>query len=193
MKLDRAFYLQEDVVALAQKLLGKVLVTAMDGVRTSGIITETEAYAGVGDRASHAYGGRRTMRNESMYASGGMAYVFICYGVHHLFNVVTGPADVPHALLVRGVRIIEGLEHASQRRAPRKATTTGPGTLTQAMGITRMDDGVDLLGDRIWIEDRGFALPKDVLLVGPRVGVEYAGPDALLPYRFRVPPSHTFL
>lgn len=192
MKLDRAFYLQEDAVAMAKKLIGKVLVTAMEGVRTSGIITETEAYAGVGDRASHAYGGRRTMRNEAMYSSGGTAYVFICYGVHHLFNVVTGPVDVPHAVLIRGVLIIEGQENAARRRAPRKATTAGPGTLTQAMGITRKDDGADLLSDRIWIEDRGLALPEDALRIGPRVGVEYAGPDALLPYRFRVPPSHTF-
>lgn len=192
MKLDRAFYLREDVVAVAQELIGKVLVTVVEGVRTSGIITETEAYAGVGDRASHAYGGRRTTRNEAMYAGGGTVYVFICYGVHHLFNVVTGPADLPHAVLIRGVLIIEGQESAAQRRAPGKATTAGPGTLTQAMGITRKDDGVDLLSDRIWIEDRGLALPEDALRIDPRVGVEYAGPDALLPYRFRVPPSHTF-
>src|SRR5436189_2434033 len=98
-KLHRSFYTRPDVVRIARDLLGKVLVTEFDGRRTAGMITETEAYAGVKDKASHAFGGRRTRRNEPMYGIGGTAYVYLCYGVHHLFNVVTNTEDVPHAVL----------------------------------------------------------------------------------------------
>src|SRR2546430_14563541 len=101
MKLSQEFYSRTDVVALARELLGKVLVTNFDRKKTSGIITETEAYNGFVDRASHAYRGRRTARNEHMYSHGGTSYVYICYGMHHLFNVVTNVQDEPHAILIR--------------------------------------------------------------------------------------------
>ena len=187
-KLDRSFYTRADVVLIARELLGKVLVTHIDGQRTTGIISETEAYAGIGDRASHAYAGKRTRRNEPMYRNGGTTYVYLCYGIHHLFNVVTNSAEEPHAILIRAIRPLEGIATMTARRAPAKATTGGPGTLSQALGIRTVHSGLDLLGDTIWIEDRGIAIPESTLIIGPRVGVDYAGDDALLPYRFRIAP-----
>jgi len=188
-KLDRSFYLREDVVRIARELLGRTLVTRIGGRRTAGLITETEAYAGVDDRASHAFGGRRTKRNEPMYARGGTAYVYLCYGVHHLFNVVTHREGVPHAVLVRAILPTEGVGTMRGRRAPAALTTGGPGTLSQALGLRTAHSGTDLLGTMVWIEEHGLAVGDGDVTVGPRVGVDYAGADALLPYRFRIAPS----
>jgi DNA-3-methyladenine glycosylase len=188
--LSRAFYTRADVLVVAKELLGKVLVTEFDGFRTSGIIAETEAYAGVDDRASHAHGGRRTARNEPMYARGGTIYVYLCYGIHHLFNVVTNVAGIPHAVLVRAILPLEGTAVMAARRNVLRPTTSGPGTLTQALGIRTHHSGGDLLQGPITIEDHGLYVPDEVLLIGPRIGVDYAGADALLPYRFRIAPSH---
>lgn len=182
-KLPRSFYLRSDVVTIARELIGQRLVTRIDGVRTTGIITETEAYAGEGDRASHAFGGRRTSRTEVMYARGGTAYVYLCYGIHHLFNVVTNHADIPHAVLVRGIRPEEGMEQMALRRGVRKPTTNGPGTAAKALGIRTIHTGTDLLGDLIHIEMTEGPLLGDIE-AGPRIGVDYAGADAALPYRF---------
>lgn len=183
--LPRSFYLREDVVEVARDLLGKVLVTRFNGLTTSGIICETEAYAGPVDRASHAYGGRRTPRNEVMYATGGTAYVYLCYGIHHLFNVVTNTREVPHAVLVRAIHPLEGTELMRARRKSVEALTTGgPGTLTEALGIRTVHNGTDLLGDTIQLEDRSIRIPGRMVVAGPRIGVGYAGADALLPYRF---------
>jgi DNA-3-methyladenine glycosylase len=186
-KLPRAFYLREDVVAVARELLGKKLVSTIGGVRTAGIITETEAYAGPLDKASHAHGGRRTARNEVMYARGGTSYIYLCYGIHHLFNVVTNAADTPHAVLIRAIHPTEGLELMKQRRGGTRLTTGGPGTLTQALGIRTTHNGTDLLGATIYIEDGPAPLPG-IIISGPRIGVDYAGEDALLPYRFHFDP-----
>jgi DNA-3-methyladenine glycosylase len=189
-KLPRSFYLREDVVAVATDLLGKVLVTRFNGTITSGMITETEAYNGVIDRASHAFGGKRTGRNEMMYAAGGVAYVYLCYGIHHLFNVVTHRSGIPHAVLIRAVHPLDGTSTMRERRnAERTLTTNGPGTLTHALGIRVTHNGTDLLGDTLYIEDRGFSVPNSAIIAGPRVGVDYAGSDALLPYRFRADPK----
>jgi DNA-3-methyladenine glycosylase len=189
MKLPREFYLRKDVVKISKELLGKVLCTKFDGKLTSGIITETEAYAGVIDKASHAYGGRRTQRTETMFARGGTAYVYLCYGIHHLFNVVTAPENEPHAVLVRAIRPLDGIPLILERRAKEKVDKTtagGPGTVSQALGILTKHSGTDLSGNKIWIEDRGIKVaPKDIV-AGPRVGVDYAGEDAKLPYRFRI-------
>jgi DNA-3-methyladenine glycosylase len=188
-KLPRSFYLGSDVVAIAQDLLGKVLVTRFDGLVTAGIISETEAYAGARDRASHAYAGRRTRRNEVMYARGGMAYVYLCYGIHHLFNVVTNSAEIPHAVLIRAMHPLDGIETMRERRGNgARLSTGGPGTLTQALGIRTAHSGTDLLGDTIYIEDRAVAIPSNSIITGPRIGVDYAGADALLPYRFHFDP-----
>jgi len=187
-KLPRSFYDRADVTAIARELLGKKLITHIDGVTTAGIITETEAYAGVGDRASHAYGGKRTSRNAVMYGPAGFAYIYLCYGIHHLFNVVTNITDVPHAVLVRAIHPVAGLDAMRERRHQTKLTTGGPGTLTQALGILTKYSGTDLLGDLITIEDTDIRIPKRSLIIGPRIGVDYAKEDALLPYRYHFDP-----
>jgi len=189
MSLPRSFYTRSDVVLVARELLGKRIVTEMDGRATVGLITETEAYAGVLDRASHAYGGRRTARNEPMYGLGGTTYVYLCYGIHHLFNVVTNVAGVPHAVLIRALLPQGGIETMCERRGTKEPRTTGPGTLTVALGIRTQHSGSDLLDGPIRLEDAGIRLGEDQIIIGPRIGVGYAGTDALLPYRFRIAPS----
>lgn len=187
MKLVTEFYLRNDVVAISRELLGKVLCTNINGVRTEAIITETEAYAGIADKASHAYGDRRTKRTEPMYGPGGTAYVYLCYGIHHLFNVVTNDEGVPHAVLVRAGKPVEGLDEILLRRNRTKVDKTlmgGPGTVSQALGIKTDMTGTSLRGRRIWIEDRGMTVLDKDISVGPRVGVDYAEEDAARPYRF---------
>src|SRR4029077_4625899 len=115
-KLPRSFYLREDVLQITKESLGKFLVTKITCVITGGMITEAEAYAGEIDSASHAFKGRRTRRNEIMFAHGGAAYVYICDGIHHLFNVVTNQRDIPHAILIRGIEPTEGIEVMLKRR-----------------------------------------------------------------------------
>lgn len=189
-KLPQAYYQQPDVLAISRDLLGKKLFTEIDGVRTSGIITETEAYAGVLDRGSHAYGGRRTKRTETMFMPGGVAYVYLCYGVHALFNVVTGPADNPMAVLIRAVFPSDGIDKIMERRKhPKKHIADGPGKLTMALGITTDHNAVKLTEELIWLEE--FTHFDDELVqTGPRIGIDYAGEDAKLPYRFRVNHEH---
>jgi DNA-3-methyladenine glycosylase len=188
-KLSAEFYRREDVVDVARELLGKVLCSRMDGELTSGIITETEAYCGRNDRACHANDGLRTARTETMYRPGGVAYVYLCYGIHHLFNVVTNVEDRADAVLIRAVEPADGTAFMLQRRGRDKvspALTAGPGRLTQALGITTSFDGTDLTGDVIWIEDRGLVIPNDALTASPRIGVDYAGDHALREWRFYV-------
>lgn len=187
MKLPRSFYLRPDVLEVSRDLLGKVLCTKLRGAVVRAVITETEAYAGPRDRASHAYGGRRTPRTEPMYAQGGTAYVYLCYGLHHLFNVVSAGAGVPHAVLIRAATPLEGEALMRRRRGRRGGAgnlLSGPGALSQGLGITTRMTGADLLGDRVWIEDHGIVVAGDRIVTGPRVGVDYAAEDAALPYRF---------
>ena len=194
MKLSRDFYLRDDVVAISNELLGKVLCTQIDGDLTKIIITETEAYAGVADKASHAYGNKRTKRTEPMFGQGGTVYVYLCYGIHYLFNVVTNRSDIPHAALIRAGMPLSGVEVMLSRRNKAKVDKTllgGPGSLAKALGITTEHSGVSLLDRQIWIEDHGIAIEDDSVLVGPRVGVDYAAGDALRPYRFRVSADQT--
>lgn len=188
-KLTPDFYLREDVLQIARDLIGKELITNINGTITSGIITETEAYAGVVDRASHAYGGRRTNRTETMYAAGGISYVYLCYGIHHLFNVVTNAKEVPHAVLIRNIQPLKGLETILERRRKKKldkTLSTGPGTMSEALGIKTLHNGFDLTGDTVWIEDAGITIANETVKITPRIGVDYAGEDAKLPYRFLV-------
>ena len=188
-KLNKAYYLQEDVVAIACNLLGKKLCTNINGVYTAGIITETEAYAGANDKASHAYNNKRTPRNEVMYHEGGKCYVYLCYGLHHLFNVVTNVKDVPHAVLIRAIKPVDGIEHILKRRKHiklAKNTSGGPGTVSQALGISTKLNGVDLTKTTIWIEDAGISFTKKQISITPRIGVDYAREDVKLPYRFLV-------
>ena len=187
MKLPLDFYHRNDVVQISKDLLGKVLCTNINDQVTKAIITETEAYAGVTDKASHAYGGKRTKRTEPIYAQGGTAYIYLCYGIHHLFNVVTNEPETPHAVLIRAGKPLEGLDLMQKRRKNRQADKTllaGPGSLAQALGITTDLTGTNLLGNRIWIEDHNNSIDKEEIVTGPRVGVDYADEDAKKPYRF---------
>lgn len=188
-KLGIEFYKRKDVVKIAKELLGKILVTNWKGIITSGRIVETEAYAGVIDKASHASGGRRTARNEIMYGEGGYAYVYLCYGIHHLFNVVTNFEDVPHAILIRALDPLEGISEMLLRTNKKKLDNTltrGPGNVSKALGIFTKHSGLSLIGNKIYIVDDGGNYSKKEIAASPRIGVDYAGADALLPYRFYV-------
>jgi DNA-3-methyladenine glycosylase len=188
-KLSYSFYEQKDVVSIAVQLLGKQLFTLIEGKLVGGTIVETEAYNGVIDKASHAYGGRFTPRTSIMYEAGGVSYVYLCYGIHHLFNVVTGIKGSPHAVLIRGLEPIVGIDTMLMRRKmPTLASriTAGPGALAQALGIDKKLNAKDLLGEEIWIEDNGISYKKEQITSSPRVGVAYAEDDALLPYRFYI-------
>lgn len=188
MKLTSEFYLRNDTLSIARDLLGKLIVVPdEDGKRVSGMIVETEAYLGVIDRAAHSYGGRRTPRNEVMYGMAGHVYVFFVYGMYYQFNVVCGPVDTPHAILIRGVEPVEGIEIMRERRGVMKGRnlTSGPGKLCIAMAIDKSLNGEDLLGTRVWLEDhRSFS--NDDIAVGKRIGIDYAGEDAEKPWRFWV-------
>jgi DNA-3-methyladenine glycosylase len=189
MKIVREFYEREDVVQIAKDLIGKYIFTHFNGEITGGIIIETEAYEGVTDCASHAYGGRRTARTEVMYSIGGTAYVYLCYGMHSLFNIVTNIKGVPHAVLIRGIYPSVGKEMMKLRtQKPElvRGSGIGPGKVSKLLGIHFSQTGIDLLGDEIWLEDRGLVF-NDEILTGTRIGVQYSGQDALLPYRFWVP------
>ncbi|MDR0532385.1 MAG: DNA-3-methyladenine glycosylase [Verrucomicrobiales bacterium] len=187
--LPRDFYLRDDVTLIAKELLGKVLVTQFNGTPTAGKIVETEAYCGRDDRACHANNGRRTKRNEVMYGEGGHAYVYLCYGLHHLFNVVTNRKEIADAVLIRALEPLDGIETMLRRRKmPQLASrlSAGPATLTEALAISVKHNAFDLLDSAIRIEDRGVKVANDEILASPRIGVHYAGEDALRPWRFRI-------
>jgi DNA-3-methyladenine glycosylase len=189
MKLPSSFYTHNDVLTITRNLLGKYLMTRIDGITTGGYIVEAEAYNGVVDKASHAYGGRLTPRTQTMHQAGGIAYVYLCYGIHEMFNVVTSTEGEPHAILVRAIVPVDGIEEIELRRkmsASKPAITSGPGSVAKALGISRKVNGFGLQGDVIWIEDRGLTFTDDEIVAAPRVGVDYAAEDALLPYRLYV-------
>jgi len=199
-KLQQSFYLRSDVLSISRELLGKRILTRLPmsdapgtghsrAVLTGGTIVETEAYAGPEDRASHAYGNRRTKRTEIMYAEGGVAYCYLCYGIHCLFNIVTHRAGVPHAVLVRALQPTHGVNAMLQRREKPslcRDVAGGPGALTVALGINTSHNGVSLTGTRIWLEDAGITPAQADIESTRRVGVQYAGADAQLPWRFRI-------
>ena len=190
MKIPASFYLQEDVIEISKQLLGKVLCTQIEGEElTAGIIVETEAYAGVTDKASHAYQSKKTPRTQTMYQIGGTSYVYLIYGCYHLFNIVTHKIDVPHAVLIRAIEPIQGVETMQKRRKLEKFSnkiSAGPGLLTQALGINKMHNGLSLTESNIWLEDQGISVSKNNIIASPRVNVSYAAEDALIPWRFRI-------
>ena len=189
VKLESDFYQQSNVDLIAKKLLGKYLVSNFGNILTSGMIVETEAYAGVTDKASHAYNGRRTKRTEIMYRAGGVCYVYLIYGIHSLFNVITNKTEVPHAVLVRAIEPADGLQEMMLRRGLseiKKNLCAGPGLLTQALAISTTDTGVSLLENLIWIEDRGTKITQAQIIASPRIGIDYAAEHALLNKRYRI-------
>jgi DNA-3-methyladenine glycosylase len=188
-KLHRGFYQRKNVLQVAKELLGKILVTKFGGIETSGRIVEVEAYAGIIDKASHAFGGKRTARNEVMYGEGGAAYVYLCYGIHHLFNVVTNYREVPHAVLIRALEPIEGVETMLKRTGKKKpdhTLTRGPGNLSKALGIYTQHSGISLQSKELFIAEDDFVFKKNQIAASPRIGVDYAGDHSLWPYRFFV-------
>jgi len=187
-KIAREFYTREDTLQIAQDLLGKTLVVpTADGARVSGIIVETEAYLGIEDKAAHSYGNRRTKRTETMFAVGGTVYIFFVYGMYFQFNVVAREIGAPHAVLIRAVEPVEGIELMRERRGRMKDNnlTSGPGKLCIALGIDKTFNNEDLLGRRVWLED-GEKITSNKIACGKRVGVDYAGEYAEKPWRFWV-------
>jgi DNA-3-methyladenine glycosylase len=187
MRLPDSFYERTEVVTIARELLGKLLVVNTKGVITSGWIVETEAYSWT-ERGCHAYGGKMTERNKIMFASGGHAYVYLCYGMHHLFNVVTNVKGIAEAVLIRAVEPVAGVTLMQKRRGNKGHAfhlTSGPGKLTQAMGIDRKHNGKYLRGNEVWIEE-GQGVSSSQICSSKRIGVDYAGKDAELPWRFTI-------
>lgn len=191
MKIKSPFFQNDDTISIAKKLLGKFLVSNVDNKLTSGVIIETEAYLGEIDRASHSFEGRRSKRTEILYLEGGHLYVYLCYGIHALLNIVTQKEGEPHGVLIRALKPIDGIDTMLKRRHLSKLSpqlTSGPGSLTQALGVTTKLSG-EALGQTIWVEDRGIKINQNKIIASPRIGVAYAKEDALRPYRFRIPYS----
>jgi DNA-3-methyladenine glycosylase len=189
MKLPESFYLNANVTEVARNLLGKYLFTCINGITTGGYIVETEAYNGIIDKASHAYGNRQTPRTQTMFAKGGVAYVYLCYGIHEMLNVVTSVEGQPHAVLIRAVNPTIGIDEMLYRRnmaVVKPNITAGPGSVGKALGISRKLNGISFQSDELWIEDQGLSFADDEVAAVPRVGVAYAAEDALLPYRYYV-------
>ena len=186
-KLSLEFYRRNDVVKIAKELLGKIVVTNVEGVISSGRIVETEAYVAFVDKASHAYSGKRTLRNEAMYASAGAVYVYICYGMHNMLNVVTNDLDIPDAILIRALEPIKGIDDMLVRTGKKifdATLTKGPGNVAKAMGITKTMSGLMLGNKKIYIAEDDFVLLENEIGTSRRIGIDSAGSDALLPYRF---------
>lgn len=190
-RLPASFYTRTDVVQISKDLLGKVLVTNIDSEITSGIIVETEAYKAPEDKASHAYNNRLTERTKVMFEEGGIAYVYLCYGIHHMFNVVTGKKGMAHAILIRAIEPLDNIPLMLSRRNRPKANrqlTGGPGVLGKALGITTQYTGTSLISSDsfIWLEDRGISSTEEEIIASPRVGIDYAAECADWNWRFRV-------
>lgn len=186
MKLTKKYYQNEDVVFLAKDLLGKILITEFDGIKTGGIITETEAYSEI-EKGSHAYNKRKTERTKIMFENGGLSYVYFCYGMHHLFNIVTGKKDIAQAVLIRAIEPTIGINEMLLRRKKDKVDKNlcnGPGKLCQALGITREHYGLHLTDKSIWLEKSNIKIKNEQVSATPRIGIDYAEEDKLLPWRF---------
>jgi DNA-3-methyladenine glycosylase len=186
MKLPDSFYQRTNVVKIARELLGKVLFTNVNEIVTGGVIVETEAYSWK-ERGCHAYNAKKTQRNAVMFGKGGYAYVYLCYGMHNLFNIVTNREDVPEAVLIRALEPLEGIDYMFARRGKlvnHLHLTSGPGKLTKALGIDRKLNGKYLAADEVWVEDTGRRILNSKIEASPRIGIDYAGEDASLPWRF---------
>lgn len=192
-KLDRQFY-NRDSIIVAKELLGKVLVHEIGGQRISAKIVEAEAYMGLEDKAAHSYNGKRTPRVEVMYGAPGFAYVFMIYGIHCCFNIVTCEEGKPQAVLIRAAEPLEGTEWMAQRRFGRsyqqltrgqhRGLTNGPGKLCGALSIDRCFNGMDLRGDELYIEE-GKSENLSIVTT-KRVGVDYAEEAKHYPWRFYI-------
>jgi len=186
-RLKREYYLGDNVVSIARSLLGKILITNINGVITGGKIVETEAYSGLVDKASHAWPNKKTARTKVMFEPGGIAYVYLCYGIHKLFNIVTNKKGKPDAVLVRAIEPTLGIEHIIRRRMAKKLSkqlSSGPGKVSACLGIEIDHNQESLTGGKIWIEDSKES--DHTIVETTRIGVDYAAEDALLPWRFYI-------
>ena len=188
-KLNKSFYCSNNILDIAQSLLGKILYTNFSNKLTGGMIVEVEAYLGATDKACHSYNNKRTKRTEAMFESGGISYVYLCYGMHYLFNVVVGEKNNPCAILIRAIEPIDGIKMMLKRRnlnQLKNNLTNGPGKLTRSLGITNKLNKQSLIDTLVWIEDYNIKIMKKDILSSSRIGVDYAGQDAKLPYRFYI-------
>ncbi len=190
-RLLPSFYLRDDVVQIGKDLLGKVLVTDFDHQISAGIIVETEAYRAPDDKACHAYLNRKTKRTKTMFETGGTAYVYLCYGIHHLFNVVTAKEGIAHAVLIRAIEPLENIKVMLKRRGMEQVKpqlTAGPGVMTKALGISKDHNGINLCdpASKVWIEDHSIQVSEEEIIKSPRVGIDYAEECALWDWRFRI-------
>jgi len=185
--LPVSFFTQPQVTFIAKKLLGKCLATHFEGHLTVLRIVESEAYNGITDKASHAFNSRKTKRTQIMYENGGRAYIYLCYGIHQMFNIVTNVENIPHVILIRGGEPLLGIETMSLRTGKNKSDPTisrGPGNVCKSLGIHTGYNGHILNSEEMYIYDDGFKIKNSLIGISPRIGVSYAGEDALLPYRF---------
>jgi len=188
-KLDLDFYLRDNTIQISKDLLGKFLFTKSKGIITGGMIVETEAYTGINDRASHVYNNKKTTRTKTMYKNGGISYVYLCYGMHHLFNIITNKKKHPHAILVRAIEPTKGLKKMISRRnikSNQYNLTNGPAKLTKALNIDLNDNNICLVNSRIWLEDRKNFLLDSNIIKTTRIGIDNAGEYVNKPWRFYI-------
>ncbi len=188
--IPKSYFVSADVIDVSRSLIGKVICTDFDNCLTNGVIVETEAYRAPEDKASHAFGNKRTTRTAPMFLEGGRSYVYLCYGIHHLFNIVTGGINMAHAVLIRAIEPLEGIDRMLSRRNQNKLSTrltAGPGSLSKALGIDTSKNNRTLVKENnIWIEDHDLKIEADQIISSPRVGVQYAEECAAWPWRFRL-------
>ncbi len=187
--LPQIFYERADVVAITKDLLGKIVVTGFDNTFTAGRITEAEAYNGPFDKAAHSYNNRRTKRTEVMYGHGGVAYVYLCYGIHQMFNIVTNQPGIPNAILIRALEPIAGIEtmlKRSDKNSHGFDLTRGPGNVAKALGLHTGHTGMSLQSNELYIASDEFSYKESEIAATTRIGVDYAAEDAVLPYRYIV-------
>ena len=188
MVISESFYLREDTLAIAKELLGKYVFTNIDGTITGGMIVETEAYMGVTDASCHTFNNRKSVKNATMYDQGGVAYMYICYGIHDMLNLVTGPMGKSHVVLIRAIEPTDGIEKMIERRGnfPIKKLTNGPGSLAKALGLNKSFDKESLNSERLWLEDRGLILEESNIKITPRIGINCPEPFLTAPWRFLI-------
>lgn len=186
MKLSLSFYQREDTLQIAKELIGKYVFTKIEGKLSGGMIVETEVYIGPLDKGSHAFNHKMTARNKSMYLAGGVAYMYICYGIHDMLNLVTGKVGTSHAILIRAIEPIIGIEHMQDRRGlvSLGKLAKGPGSLARALGLNKSFDGKSLIGDELWLDDKGINISDDQITASSRIGLNCAEPYCSIPWRF---------
>ncbi|MBK0382311.1 DNA-3-methyladenine glycosylase [Pedobacter sp. SD-b] len=186
MNLDNTFYHRNDTVKMAKELIGKFLFSNVDGKLTGGMIVETEAYMGSIDSSCHTFNNRKTERNATMFNRGGVSYMYVCYGIHDMLNIVTGDEGNSQVILVRAVEPKFGLDIMQQRRGqvPLNRLAKGPGSLAKALGLNKSFDNSSLTDGLIWIENKGIEFLEKDIIESPRIGLSCPEPYFSIPWRF---------